>query len=175
MAFIKAGTLDPHGAPVLRQDIASNSITFVVGDALKVVSGFPTLATSGDTAVYGVLMEIETNFGVGVNTTGAAGAAMGSYINSFLTSSTNQTVAKVRSITDIGVRALYSAKLDAAPGVTTGSNLLGYMMDLQDETQLHESSATTGVAQMFGWGVDPLDSTKVIVNVRESLVFNAPY
>ncbi len=175
MAFIKAGTLDPHGAPVLRQDIAGNTVTYVVGDVLKVVSGFPVLATSGDTAVYGVMMEIETNKGVGVNTTGAAGALIGSYINSYATSSTNQTVLMVRTITDISIQSLYSAKADAALGVTTGSNLLGYFMDLQDETQLHEASATTGTAQFFNWGPDPLDATKAIVNVHESLVFTAAY
>ncbi len=175
MAFIKAGTLDPHGAPVLRQDIGGNSVVYVVGDALKVVSGFPVLATGGDVGVYGILMETETNKGVGVNTTGVAGAAMGSYINSFTMASDNQTVAKNRVVTDIAITSLYSAKLNAAIGTTTGSNLLGYMMDLTDETQLNESSATTGVAQMFNWGVDPLDSTKAIVNIRESVIFTAPY
>ncbi len=171
MAFIKAGTLDPHGAPVLRQDIASNTVTFVVGDVLIVTSGFTALATE-DVGVYGVMQEIETNKGVGVNTTGAAGASMGSYINSFVTSSTNQTVANVRTITDISMLSLYSAKIDNTPGTTTGSNLLAYFCDLADETQLDEDTTSASDGQFFLWGVDPLDATKVIASIHESIIFS---
>lgn len=170
MAFLPSGTLDPHGAPVLRHDILANSVTYVVGDSLKTTSGFPVLNTAG-VAVYGQFIEVETNKGVGVNTTGAAGAAMGSYINSYLTSSTNQTVAKARGVVDISRKTMYSAQLNAAPGITTGSNLLGYYLDLADETQLNESSAQTTTAQYFNFGLDPLNSARIIVIVHESALF----
>lgn len=171
MAFIKNGTLDPHGAPVLRQDILGNSITYVVGDALKVVSGFPVLATSGAVLIYGVLAEVETNKGVGIGTTGAAGALPGSYINSYLTTSTNQTVLMARAVTDISVRSMYSSQLTAAPGITTGSNLLGYFLDLQDETQLNEASALATTLQFFNWGVDPLNSARIVTTIHKSLPY----
>ncbi len=175
MAFIPAGNLDPHGAPVLRLDIATNSIVAVVYDALKVVSGFTALATGGDVGVYGVLASIETNKGVGLNTDGTAGAAMGSFINSYTMSSTNQTVAQVRTVTDVSQKTMYSAKLNATIGTTTGSNLLGYFLDLADETQLAENSATTGTAQMFNWGVDPIHTANAIVTIHESLPYTVAY
>lgn len=170
MSFIASGTLDPHGAPVLRHEIAANSVTYVVGASLKMTSGFPVLGTAG-VAVFGHHTEIATDKGVGVNTTGAAGAAMGSYVNSFLTSSTNQTVANVRTVVDICRETMWSASLSAAIGTTTGSNLLGYFMDLSDEVTLNEASAATTTCQYFNWGVDPRVSSKALVTVHESLIF----
>ena len=170
MAFIQSGTLDPHGAPVLRHDILTNSITFVVGESLKLTSGFPTHNTAG-VAVYGHLAEVETNKGVGVNTTGISGAVMGSYINSYLTASDNQTVGKARGIIDISRNTMYSALLSAAIGTTTGSNLLGYLLDLTDEATINEASAVTTTCQYFNWGVDPKVSSRIIVTVHESLIF----
>lgn len=66
---------------------------------------------------------------------------------------------------------MYSAEVSAAIGTTTGSNLLGYKMDLTDEDTLDESSAITATAQYNTWGVDPGNSAQAVVNVYESLVF----
>lgn len=170
MAFNQSGTMDPHGAPVLRHEILTNSITFTVCDSLKVTSGFPTLGTAG-VAVFGHLVEIETNKGVGLNTSGAAGALMGSYINTYLTASDNQTVGKVRGAIDCSRKTMWSAELTAAPGTTTGSNLLGYFLDLSDEDTLNEASAATTTCQYFNWGLDPLNSARIIVTVHESLIW----
>lgn len=176
MAFIAKGTLDPHGAPVLRLDVITNSVTMVVGDAVKLVSGFVSLATGGDVGVYGICISIETNKGVGLNTDGTTGAAMGSFINSYAVSGTNQTVANVRCVTNVSIETLYSATLQSVPGTTTGDNLIGYFMDLNDEKSLANSSATTGTAQFFNWGLDPnLSTTNVIASVHESLPFTVAY
>lgn len=176
MAFITAGNLDPHGAPVLRLDVITDSVVMVVGDAVKVVAGFISLATGGDVGVYGICESIETNKGVGLPTDGTVGAAMGSFVNAYTVTGTNQTVANVRAVTDISNRTLYSALLNVAPGNTTGDNLLGYFMDLTDETKLNNASATTGTAQFFNWGLDPAhSSTNVIASVHESLPFQVAY
>jgi len=176
MAFIAKGTLDPHGAPVLRLDIITNSVVMVVGDAVKLVSGFVSLATGGDVGVYGICESIETNKGVGLNTDGTTGAAMGSFINAYTVASTNQTVGLVRCVSDISNTTLYTVPLATAPGGTTGDNLIGYFMDLNDEKSLANSSATTGTAQFFNWGLDPaLSTTNVIASIHESLVFQVAY
>ena len=170
MAFKVIGSLNPHGAPVLKRMILANSITSVQLDSIKIASGFADLGTAG-ALVFGHLLAHSTNEGVGLNTTGVAGAAMGSYAGTYLTASDNQTVGKVKAECDISKNTLYSAEESAAIGTTTGSNLAGYTQDLTDEDTLNEGSALTTTGQYMGWGVDPKDSTKPVVNIFESQVF----
>lgn len=170
MAFKPIGTLNPHGGPVFRSEILGNSITVVEEDSMKVSSGFLVLGTTG-ALVFGHVRGIVTNFGVGMETSGAAGAASGSFEGSFATASDNQTVNKFRSLTDISKFTMYSADPDGTVGTTTGSNLLGYMTDIADEDNTDETSAVTTTAQYFIWGLDPVDSTNHVVNIVESNVF----
>jgi len=170
MAFKGAGSLNPHGGPVLRTEILANSITVTELDSVKVASGFVALGTTG-ALVFGHVTGIATNKGVGMPSTGIAGAEFGSFTGSFLTASDNQTVAKNRARVDISKQSLYSAELDATIGTTTGSNLLGYYLDITDEDTLDESTAATTTAQYFNWGVDPNNSAQAIVNIYESSVF----
>lgn len=170
MAFKAIGSLDPHGSVVLRRVIAGNSITITEMDSMKVSSGFAVLGTTG-VLVLGHVVAISTNKGVGLNTTGVAGAEMGSFVGTFATASDNQTVAMVKVECDISKYTLYSAEEDAAIATTTGSNLLGYTQDIADEDTLDESTAVTTTGQYMGWGVDPANSANAVVNIYESLVF----
>lgn len=170
MAFTAAGTLSPYGAPVLRSEVLANSITVTVMDSVKAASGFIALGTAG-ALVFGHVVGIATDKGVGLNTTGVAGAAMGSFVGTYLTASDNQTVGKVRAMVDVSKFTLYSAEESAAIGTTTGSNLLGYTQDLTDEDTLNESSALTTTGQYMGHGVDPNNTAQAIVNIFESQVF----
>lgn len=170
MAFTPHGTLSSHGAPVLRSEILANSITTTVLDSLKIVSGFATLGTTG-VLVFGHVSGISTDKGVGLNTTGVAGAAVGSFVGTYLTASDNQTVGKVRAVCDVSKHTLYSAEEDATIATTTGSDLLGYTQDIVDEDTLDESTAVTTTGQYMGHGLDPVNSARAIVNIYESLVF----
>lgn len=170
MAFKVIGSLNPHGAPVLRRAIIANSVTSVQMDSLKLSSGFAALGTTG-ALVFGHLVAHSTNEGVGLNTTGAAGAAVGSYAGSFAAASDNQTVDKNKAECDISKYTLYSAEEDVAIGTTTGSNLAGYSQDIVDEDTLDESTALTTTGQYMGWGVDPKNSAQAVVNIYESVIF----
>lgn len=170
MAIIAIGTLSPFGAPVLRSQILANSITVTESDSVKAASGFLALGTTG-ALVFGHVASIVTNKGVGNLTTGVAGAAIGSFVGTFATAADNQTVGFVRATCDVSKETLYSAEEDAAIGTTTGSNLLGYTQDLTDEDTLDESTAVTTTGQYMGWGVDPNNSAKAVVNIFESQVF----
>jgi len=170
MAFINRGSLNPHGAPVLRHEIVANSITITELDSVKLSSGFVALGTAG-ALVFGHVNGIGTQFGVGLETTGAAGAEIGSFAGTYTTASTNQTSEKVKAEVDISKYSLYSADPDAAIGTTTGSNLLGYYTDIADEDNTDESTAIAATAQYFIHGVDPLDSGNQIVSIYESVVF----
>ena len=159
-----------NAAPLLRREIVANSITITVGDSVKYASGFVALGTAA-ALVLGHVVSIGTNKGVGLNTTGVAGAEIGSFINSYLTTSTNQTVAKVRADLDVSKYTLYTNETSGTLGTTTGSNLAGYKLNLSDAHTLDETSALTTTLQYNSWGVNPIVSTQIIVNVYQSQAF----
>lgn len=166
----KVGSLDPHGAPVLRREIIANSVVTTELDSVKLASGFIALGTTG-ALVFGHVMSISTSNQVGLLTTGVAGAAVGSYVGTYTAASDNQTVAMVTADCDVSKSTLYSMTPDAAIGTTTGSNLSGYKMDIADEDELDESTAAATTAQYSTWGVDPENSANAVVNIYESQVF----
>lgn len=170
MAFQNVGSLVPYGAPVLLSNILANSITVTIMDSVKAASGFIALGTAG-ALVWGHVLGIGTSKGMPMNSTGIAGADFGSFTNTFLTASDNQTVAKFTALCDVSKFTKYSAELSAAPGTTTGSNLIGYRMNLTDEDTLDESSTLTTTLQYGTFGVDPNNSAQAIVNVYQSQVF----
>ncbi len=170
MAITRIGTLTPFGAPVQLSRIVANTVTITVNDSVKLASGFIALGTTG-ALVFGHVMGLGTLKGMGLNTTGIAGAEIGSFVNTFATASDNQTVAKISAVCDVSKSTLYSAEESAAIGGTTGSNLAGYTQDLSDEDTLLETSALTTTGQYMGHGVDPSNSAQAVVNVYESQVF----
>jgi hypothetical protein len=170
MAFKQIGSLLPHGAPVLKDIIITNSVTSTLLDSVKLASGFGALGTTG-ALVFGHVMSHVTDQGVGLETNGSTGAQTGSYVGTFAAASNNQTVGKVKFRCDVSKFTLYSAELDDVIGSTTGSNLAGYYMDLVDANTLDESTAGTTTAQYFSWGVDPNNTAQAIVNIYESSVF----
>ena len=175
MSFIKTGSLVPFGGPILRREILANSITVTVMDSVKVdTDGFIALGTAGE-SVFGHVMGIGTNLGsVGLNTTGAAGAEVGSYVGTFLTTSTNETVAKVRAEIDMSQFTLYSGSAAAGTfGTTTaGSGEMGAKFDLSDEDDLDETSIVVSTAQYVSYGTNPDGTNTVIVNIFEHQFFN---
>lgn len=172
MAFKRIGYLgSEQGAPIKVTRIAANSITVSELDAVTTdTDGFAALGSAAAN-VLGHVLAIRTNKGVGVDSTGAAGAEFGSFVGTFTTASDNETVGKVKVEVDITKNALYSAEVDAAIGSTPGSNLAGYFMDLADEDTLDESTAAATAAQYATHGVDIQDSSKAVVNIFESQVF----
>lgn len=171
MAFAVYGCLgEQSGAPVLRSEILTNSITVTEHDAVRLASGFIALGTAG-TSVYGHVVGIRTDKGVGLETDGSTGAETGSFVGTFTAASNNQTVGKVRAEVDVSKNTIYSAEADAALGTTTGSNLAGFFMDLVDEDTLDESTAATTAAQYATHGSNPEDTTKALVNIFESQIF----
>lgn len=173
MAFYKEGSLVPYGGPVLRSEIIANSQTVTVLDATEVDGdGFIILGTSAN-GVFGHVMAIGTNKGVGLNTTGATGAEMGSFAGTFATASDNETVSKVRATIDCSQFTLYRA--DPAAGTfgttTAGSDELNTYFDLSDEESIDETSVADATAQYHSWGKVEGEN-RIVVNIFESSVFN---
>lgn len=170
MAFTKHSTLSPYGAPVKLSRTIANSITVTEMDSVKMASGFCALGTAG-ALVFGHVLAIGTKGGVGVNTTGATGAEMGSYINTFTTASNNTTVGFVKAEVDVSKFTLYSAEMSATPGTTANSNLAQYTFDLTDEDTLNEASVLATTGQYMSHGLDTSNTARTIVNIFESQVF----
>ena len=171
MAFKLHGSLDAVGAPVLRKIILASSVTHVLMDATQAASGFLTNASMPGDPVVGHVIAHVSKEGMGLLTTGAAGAAIGSYAGTYATASDNTTVLQVAGLVDISKNTLYSVVPSAAIGTTTGSNLFGYRTDLSDAATTDESSATFATAQYLIWGVDPKTAANQIVNIYESGIF----
>lgn len=170
MAFKVIGSLQPSGAPIKKRMILVNSGTSVLLDSHKASLGFGAASTAG-ALVFGHLLAHSTELDMPVETTGAAGAAMGSYAGTYTAASNNQTVGKVKGEYDVSKHTLYSAEESQTIGSTTGSNLIGYKQDLSDENTLDESTAATTTKQYNGWGVDPYNTAQAIVNIYQSQVF----
>lgn len=175
MSFIKYGSLLQIGGPILRKEILEDDAVVTVLDSVKIVSGndkgFLVPGTAGE-SVFGHIMGIATNLDVGVSSTGASGAELGSFVGTYTASATNETVAKVRGEVDISQFTLYNADVDAALGTTTGSDQAGYAIDLADEDDLDEGSTLATILQYNIMEVTPGDTGNVIVNILQSHVFN---
>lgn len=170
MAFKSSGSLNPHGAPILRKEVITDDVVSTTNDSMKLVLGFASLGTAG-VLVAGHLMTHKSDKGVGLNTTGVAGAEIGSYINTFTASATNETVAQVAAELDISKNTIRSVVPDAAIGTTTGSDLSGYHTDLADEDETDEDTAATTTAQYAILGVDPDTVANQLVTIYESVYF----
>lgn len=172
MAFRNAGTLTPNGAPVLLSRIITNSVVTTINDSVKLASGFVALGTAG-ALVFGHVVGLGTEKGMPLSTSGAAGAELGSMVDTYTAASDNQTVAKAKALCDVSKFTLWSASFETAIGTTTGSNLPGYFCDLDSEHDLDESDTTTTTMQYALHGVDPLNSAKALTNIYESQVFGS--
>lgn len=173
MAFSTKRSLVPYGGPILRHEILANSITVTILDSVKIdTDGFIALGTAGK-SVFGHIMSISTNKGVGLNTTGVSGSEIGSFVGTFLTASDNETVANVRAEVDISQMTIYDSGAPAAGtfGTTTAaSEDLGSKFDLSDEDSIDETSIVVTTAQYVSWGKNSGNS--VDVNIFESQIFN---
>ena len=176
MAFKVHGSLAPWGGGLLRRDIVANSVVLTQLDSVIAdTDGFVALSATGN-AILGHAVNPMTNDELGHNTTGVAGAEIGSFVGTFTHASDNETVAKHKAELDISMFTLYA--VDPATGTfgttTAGSGQLGVYFDLTDEDSMDETSVTDATAQYHSWGTHPDGTTnQAIVNIFESSVFTA--
>lgn len=152
---LSAGIIAPYST------IIANSEVIVVGDAVKTSSGFVAASSVTTAAVLGIVVAVVDSNGLPINPD--AGTA-----DTFTVASDNQTNAKKYAIVDESPFTIYSFKANAAPGVTTGSNLRGYYADFADHSQLSESSAATTGKVIRLLGVDPADTTRILGNINKA-------
>lgn len=159
-----AGAALVGGTSAPNNTIIANSQAVVLGDAVKSATGFLTPASVTTAAIAGIVVAVVDKNGLPINPDSGT-------LDTFTVASDNQTNAKINAIIDESPFTIYSFKIDAAPGVTTGSNLRNYYCDFTDHSQLSESSAATSGKVVRLLGVDPEDSTRVLgtINKPEAL------
>ncbi len=160
MAFRYKKSLNPNSGPVLVSIPVTTTITIAVGDAVDVSAtgtGYLGLATAGNAVLGHVHALVQPN---GLPLTAATGAVDRL---SYTTTSSGEIFAMV----DVSKDSLYSAEMSAALG-TTGAAPYFENYDLTDEDTIDESSATYNTAQYKAWGVDPDNSARLIVSIKES-------
>lgn len=179
----KIGSLSHMGGPLLVDRVLTNSTTVRVGDSVRTVNGFATVAAAGTP----VLGHVESLIGRDGLTPIKDGTFLGNIGNIFVSTATNQTVEQVRVRVDASPDALYSAALNAAIGTTTGnggSGAAGKNFNLHDPRTLAESvftelpftlaAGTPNIVTFFQYhshGINPARTTNLIVNVRFSEIF----
>lgn len=146
--------------------IIANSKEISVGDAVELNSGFVDLGDASTTAVLGVVVAIVNEDGTPLVTDGTGGAELGSFQGTYTTASDNQTVAKVMAVVNTSKDAVYQVELDAAAGTTSGSDVIGALFDLANETEIDESSVGAGPIQVIGF--DTASPTTVFAKIATS-------
>lgn len=138
----------------------ANSITFIIGDAVKVdTSGFATTASAGN-KLAGIVAQVVDANGIAVDPDSGT-------TNNYTMTSTNQTVGLKKVGIIFSKDALFANQATTALAVT---NLLQFF-DLSDKNTISTASASDTAGQMQLIGLDPDgdgDTTKGLFRIAES-------
>jgi hypothetical protein len=152
--------------------LLANSQTVAVGDAIQTfTTGKGTLATATN-LVGGIVHALCDANGYPVRQTSpVAGTASGVDLRSVATG----TAAASYALVDFSEDTIYSAAVNGTLGSTATSNLRGILIDVDSANTSYgrvlETTATRteGVeANFYSWGVDPKDSTRLLVSIAMS-------
>ena len=167
------------GESELMTVIVANSAVVEVGDAVKILTGFAgPIAADGATA--GIVIDIVDKNG---NSVSGSLAVLGSATKTGATGNEivtvagdNQTVDKISVKINLSKKAVYSAAVTGTMNTTNTSNNPGGWIDPDDENSVeettHNRTITTG-GVFKGWGVDPTDSSRMLVSIIESEMFDS--
>lgn len=163
--------------PVLASIIVAASETVYQFGWINAVAttGLADAADAGE-ALIGVCLDITTKDGVPLGAhasseiDGTYTPQSGSTAASYAAGSGNATGKQVKVLVNIDPSALYYNTPDATINTTTGSGKLGYHTDLVSATQVQESNAGTGTAQLTIQGLNPGNSAQGIYMKFESQI-----
>jgi len=145
------------GMPMVIPFIISNTMTLEEGDRTKAVGGAgiePADAVTDKS--FGYVTSFVTKKHLPLRNAVRGTDYDGTYTPSpdgdtYVSASDNLTDKQVYAMIALAQDLVVSAKVDATLGTTTGSNKVGYYLDIltTDSTQLDEDSATTSVANFL--------------------------
>lgn len=177
MAFNAFGPGTSVDHAELLEWIIDDSKTISVGDAVKLdtTSGYVSNATAG-APMLGIVVGFTNSVGGTLpGGTYVAGTATASDVVTVVATATNTTTDKKMAIIETSTKKKWSAAVNGTVGTTVHSNLIGAGIDVDSANtnyaRVLESTATrtaATVTNFMGWGVDPNDSTRIIVSIASS-------
>lgn len=175
MALIKKYS---YGPEMIVQVVIDNSDTIQLGDAVNLRNGNVEVGTA-DGAIAGVVVGLVDSRGNSVfgslANLGSATVSGSEDSGSVTVASDNETVDLIAAEIDVSPFTVYSATVTGTMNTTNSSNKIGVWVDMDDEDSVDETTANRTVTtegQLYGWGVDPDDSTRMLVSIHEHEIFN---
>ena len=178
MAYRYKKSLLANSGPCLVRFTLFNSMTITLGDLISVATnGTAVLMASASTSIAGVVHDIVDKNGNSIfGSIAVKTNATVSGQDTVVTASDNTTVDLVAVLVDVSKLSIYSAEVTGTVGTTTNSNLPGGWIDSATTgDKVTETSHTRTVAtggHLKGWGTDPDASTRLLVSICESEVFD---
>jgi len=172
MSFSYAKTLRGNSAPVLKTVIIDNDDDIAIGDMVKVFNAGNAEKLSAGVAIFGVVHSVVDKYGNSLTPQLTTKATQGSatIASGVVTvASDNETVDKISVQVDVSQESIYSGDVTGTIGTTNSSEKVGAAFNVDSESTIDEtSSVRNGQAQLYGWGTDPADSTRLLVSILES-------
>lgn len=177
MSYVRKEDMSPM--PMMRTVILDNDEAVGIGDSVKWLNG--NLEAVNANAVAGIIIDIVDKNGASIwGSTAKLGSA--TLTNSatpnlsvVTVASNNETVDLIAAKIDISPFTIYSASILGTMNDTNASNKPGGWVDGSDQRTIDETthSRTIGTSGVFqNHGVDPDDSTRMLVSIHESEIFN---
>jgi hypothetical protein len=157
----------------LEKVLLGSSLAFAVGDAVETLTTGVALRATAAAHVLGIIDSICDKDGLPFKSSNpVAGTASGTDTRSITTGASNTTY---YAMVDVSRDTIYSAAVNGTLGTTNSSTLRGCMIDIDSAGgsygRVLESTATRtkGVeANFYSHGVDPNDSTRLLVSLALS-------
>ena len=169
------------GHPATVSVVIDNSDDVQIGDAVKCLNGnLEKLAATSSQSVFGVIVDIVDKNGNSVfGSIAELGTASLSSTNplsgTVTVASNNETVDLIAAKVVVDKNARFSVDVTGTVNTTVSSTKPGAYLNCDDENSVDETTATrtAGTArQFYSWGADPNDTTRLIVSINASEVYN---
>jgi len=168
----------PLGDVMVKHVVIDNSDTIQMGDAVNLRNGNVEVGTA-DGALGGVVIGLVDKNGNSVFSSLAVlgdGTVSGSEDSGSTTvASDNETVDLITAIVDTSPFSIYSGSVTGTMNTTNASNKLGGWVDMVDEQDIEETTHTRTVTtegQLYNHGVDPDDSSRMLVSIHEHEIYS---
>lgn len=162
MSFKFKRSLAGNAAPVLERVIIDNSDVITVGDMVKCFAAGNAEAAVAARPIFGVVHDIQTKDGRAPTFDAGTSATV-------TVAADNETVDLIAVLCDPDMKSIYSGTQDGTVGTTNSSEKIGATFDLVSASSIDESTALRNAqGQLYGWGVDPDSSTRILVSIMES-------
>lgn len=176
MAFKYRKNLNGNSQPAMIRVIIDNSDAVERWDAVKCLNGnLELLAATSSQSVFGIVNDIVDKNG---NSVFGSLAVLGSATvsgNVVTVAGTNETVDLIAADVIIDKNAVFSVDVTGTVNTTVSSAKPGAYLNCDDENSVDETTATRtpGTArQFYSLGQDPQDTTRLLVLINASEVYN---